>query len=149
MRTTPFRLRPATARDFRAIRDLIRQVRINPWGLEWRRFIIAVDERDQVIGCGQLKPHGDSTIELASIAVAPPHRHQGVARALIDRLLAEAPRPVYLTARSRLVPLYAKWGFREIEIAEMPPYYRRMARLMRLLIRALRMRDRFVVMMLK
>ena len=36
-------LRPATAADFPAIRALIRRVRINPYGLDWRRFLVAVD----------------------------------------------------------------------------------------------------------
>jgi hypothetical protein len=35
-------LRRATAEDFPAISRLIRQVHINPTGLDWHRFVVAV-----------------------------------------------------------------------------------------------------------
>ncbi len=121
-------LRPATAGDFRAIRRLIHQVQINPTGLDWRRFVVAVDGNGLMRGCGQLKPHGSHVIELASIAVEPSFRHQGVAGAIIQHLISAAPRPLYLTCRSGLEPFYARWGFRALEVSEMPPYYRRLVR---------------------
>jgi hypothetical protein len=34
---------------------------------------------------------------------------------LIEHLLADAPRPVYLTCRSSLGKLYEKFGFRALE----------------------------------
>jgi hypothetical protein len=45
-------LRPATRADAGVIRSLIHTVGINPIGLNWRRFILAVDERDVMLGCG-------------------------------------------------------------------------------------------------
>ena len=49
-----------TARETEAaqIRDLIHLVSINPMGLDWKRFVVAVDDRDEMVGCGQLKPTG-------------------------------------------------------------------------------------------
>lgn len=82
-----------------------------------------------MIACAQLKPVPGGLTELASLAVRPAHRHQGTARALIEHLLAEAPRPVYLTCRSSLGELYEKFGFRALEVDEMPAYYRRLQRL--------------------
>ena len=82
-----------------------------------------------MLGCGQLKPHGDDILELASIAVEPSYRHRGVARAIIEHLLSQAPRPLSLTCRSSLGPLYEQWGFRIIGMDEMPAYFRRLARL--------------------
>src|SRR5512146_1123810 len=124
-----FRLRPATAQDFPAIRELIRLVGINPMSLDWRRFVIAVDGSDRLLGCGQLKPHGKDVIELASLAVQPDQRNHGIARAIIEELLQRAPRPLYLMCRAELGPFYQKWGFRSLEAHEMPPYFRRIARL--------------------
>lgn len=124
-----FSLRPATEVDFPEIKALIRQVRINPTGLDWRRFTVAVNGPGELIGCGQLKPVPGGLTELASLAVRPAYRRQGVARALIEQLLAEAPRPVYLTCRSSLGPLYEKFGFRVLGSDETPPYYRRLQRL--------------------
>jgi hypothetical protein len=36
-----FILRPAQPADFPAIRRLIFEMRLNPFGLDWRRFIVA------------------------------------------------------------------------------------------------------------
>ena len=124
-----FILRPAAEKDFPAIQRLIRQVQINPTALDWRRFVVAVDGLGEVSGCGQLKPHGKEIIELASIAVVPSDRSKGVARLIIEHLIAKAPRSLYLTCRSGLQPFYEKWGFRVIGLKEMPPYYRRLSRL--------------------
>ena len=124
-----FTLRPATEQDFSAIQRLIRQVHINPTALDWRRFVVAVDGSREMCGCGQLKPHGKEIVELASIAVTPSNRGQGIARAIIEHLISKAPRPLYLTCRSGLQPFYEKWGFRVIGLKEMPPYYRRLSRL--------------------
>ncbi len=97
--------------------------------LDWRRFVVAVDRFGKMRGCGQLKPHGKDVIELASIAVEPDDRGKGIARLIIEYLLAQAPRPLYLTCRSSLGPFYEKWGFHAIESNEMPAYFRRLARL--------------------
>lgn len=124
-----FSLRDATEQDFPAIRRLIHQVGINPMSLDWRRFVVAVDESDRLLGCGQLKPHGKEVVELASLAVQPDRRGEGIARAIIERLVGRAPRPLYLICRGELGQFYEKWGFRSLELSEMPPYFRRLARL--------------------
>ena len=127
-----FTLRAARADDFPAIRRLIHESNINPMGLDWRRFLLAVDANDALLGCGQLKPHGDGVVELASIAVEPAHRKQGIARAIIEQLLERAPRPLYLICRAPLGPFYERWGFRALELDEMPAYFRRLARMARI-----------------
>jgi amino-acid N-acetyltransferase len=126
-----FHLRQAAASDAVAIRQLIRDVRINPIGLDWPRFLLAVTLEGELIGCGQVKPHGDGTRELASIAVVPSWRGRGVARAIIERLLADHPGVLYLTCMASNGPLYEKFGFRSIGTDEMPPYFRRLAHLAR------------------
>jgi amino-acid N-acetyltransferase len=125
----PFILRPAANTDFPAIRRLIHQVQINPTGLNWRRFLVAVDEQGQLVGCGQTKRHGDGSREMASIAVEPAWRGGGVARAIIERLLAENPIEVYLTCRAELGSFYERFGFCAIRVGEMPAYFRRLYRL--------------------
>ena len=76
-------LRPASEEDFPANRALIRIVGINPTGLDWHRFVVAVTPDDEMIGCGQVKPRADGTRELASIAVRPAYRQQGIAQAIM------------------------------------------------------------------
>lgn len=97
--------------------------------LDWPRFLVAVDEQDRLLGCGQVKPHGDGTREMASIAVQPDHQRQGIGTAVILQILTENPLPLYLTCRSVMGPFYKKFGFRALAVEEMPPYYRRLYRL--------------------
>lgn len=128
-----FILRPATQADQKAIKALIREAGINPMGLDWRRFLVAEDETGQFIGCGQVKPHGDGTRELASIAVKKGWRRQGVARAIIERLQAKHGRPLWLTCVNHLIPFYEPFGFVEVtDLDQMTAYYRRAKRFMKL-----------------
>jgi N-acetylglutamate synthase-like GNAT family acetyltransferase len=126
-----YHLRPATQQDFPAIRSLILQVQINPLNLDWRRFLVAVDEQGVLIGCGQIKRHADGSAELASIAVVAKQRGRGIAREIINHLIAGHPtgEPLYLTCRASLRLLYEKFGFCMIESGEMPPYFRRVRRI--------------------
>jgi len=140
-------LRPATGADFPAIKALIRQVHINPLGLDWHRFTVAVSG-GEMIGCGQLKPVPGELTELASLAVLPAHRRQGVAHTLIEHLLNDAPRPVYLTCRSGLGGFYEKFGFHTLATDEMPRYYHRLQRLAVLFMELTRRNETLLVMKL-
>jgi amino-acid N-acetyltransferase len=124
-------IRPAEISDQQAIQKLIRQARINPTGLAWERFLVAADQNGKVIGCGQIKPHSDGSRELASIAVIPEYRHQGIASTLIEELLAKSTGELYLMCRSSLGPFYERFGFRSVELQDMPPYFKRIDRLAR------------------
>ena len=126
-------IRPAELSDQQAIQKLIRQAHINPTGLAWERFPVAVDDTGKVIGCGQIKPHADGSRELASIAVIPEYRQQGIASALIKELLAKSTGEIYLMCRSSLGPFYERFDFRPVEGEDMPPYFKRMKRLARLI----------------
>jgi N-acetylglutamate synthase-like GNAT family acetyltransferase len=143
-----FLLQPASERDFPAIRTLIRQVHINPTGLDWHRFIVAVTSSGEMIGCGQVKPVPGGLLELASLAVRPEFRNQGVAAALVQQLCSDSPRPLYLTCRSALEKMYKKYGFRTIEPAEVPVYYQRIQRLVGIFIGLSGSKERLLVMKL-
>ena len=124
-----YEIRPALESEAGQIKDLIHEVGINPTGLDWRRFLVAVDGSGRVIGCGQMKPHGGGILELASIAVLTTHRGKGIARKIIEVLLAENPRPLYLMCIEHNGPMYEKFGFRSIDYDEMPRYFQRMKKL--------------------
>ena len=127
-------LRPAIESDAPTIRDLIHRVGINPLDLDWRNFVIAGSADNQFVGCGQLKQHRDGSFELASLAVHQDYRGQGVARAIIEHFLACSSRPLYLMCRPALAPFYEKFDFRVIELESMPPYFRRILRLVKALV---------------
>ena len=121
------------------------------WDLDWRRFLVAVDAQEQVIGTGQIKPHGAKADihELASIAVAPEYRGLGLARAIIEYLLKDSPRPLYLMCESSRGGLYEKFGFRDIPYDEMPRYFQRMSKLAGLVTSLARREERLLIMNLK
>lgn len=122
---TSYHLRPARQTEAWAIRRLIWQVHINPTGLDWRRFWVALDEDERLLGCGQIKPHADGSRELASLAVAPAARGRGIARALLLQLVETSPRPLYLRCADRLQEFYEQYRFQVVGPAEMPPSLRR------------------------
>lgn len=142
-------IRSARETDAAQIRDLIHVVGINPMGLDWKRFVVAVDDRDEMLGCGQIKPHGRDILELASIAVHPEHQGKGIGRAIIEYLLQNSPRPLYLMCESSNGPLYEKFGFREISYNEMPRYFQRISRVAGLVTTLARREERLMIMKLK
>jgi N-acetylglutamate synthase-like GNAT family acetyltransferase len=126
--------RAAAAADQKTINAIIREAEINPLGLKWSNFLVAVNEASgDVIGTGQLKTHGDGSRELASIAVRPAYQQRGIASELVRRLIAQDAResaaPLYLLCASDMPAFYERFGFRRLERAEMPPYFRRLTRL--------------------
>ncbi len=123
-------IRKATAKDAASIRALIWQVQINPTGLDWRHFLVAINEGGQVIATGQIKPLRDGTLELASIATAAEYRSQGLASAIINQLIDETPRPLYLECAERLGNFYTRFGFRQLSQVEMPRVLGRKAAMM-------------------
>ena len=145
-----YTIRVATKQDFAAIRRLIHAVSINPTGLNWRHFLVAVTPDNVLLGCGQVKRHFDGSHELASIAVVEQVRGQGVARAVIQKLLErEKVRPIYLMCRARLELLYVKFGFRAIGVSEMPPYFKRICRAERIFNTRAHPEDRLLIMVLE
>jgi N-acetylglutamate synthase-like GNAT family acetyltransferase len=124
-----FSLRQATQDDQGSIRILVIKGGINPTGLDWERFTVAESAAGEVIGCVQLKPHRDDSLELASLTVREDWRGRGVARALIEDLIAGHNGELYLMCRSGLGPLYEKFGFYALEEEQMPPYFRRISKL--------------------
>jgi len=122
-------LRPAVANDAPHIRELVRTAQINPLGLDWQRFTVVLAANDEIVACGQIKPHRDGSHELASLVVDPAYRNQGIARILVERLIAIHEGDLYLMCRRSLGDFYKKLGFEPISNHEMPPYFRRVSRL--------------------
>jgi N-acetylglutamate synthase-like GNAT family acetyltransferase len=143
------KIRPAHETEAALIRHLIHQVGINPVGLDWKRFVVAVDDRDKMLGCGQLKPHGQEILELGSIAVYPEYQGKGIARAIIEHLLRDSPRPLYLMCESSLGSLYEKFGFRPISYEEMPRYFQRISKLAGLATTLAQREERLLIMKLQ
>jgi GNAT superfamily N-acetyltransferase len=141
-----YTLRPAAETDMPTIRWLVRIGQINPTGLRRQRFIVAESSAGEVIGCGQIKSHRDGSKELASLAVHPDWRGQGVARAMIEHLIDAHPGDLYLMCRAKLGPMYEKFDFFSLELEQMPRYFQRILRLLGFLDRLRDDRNRVLIM---
>jgi N-acetylglutamate synthase-like GNAT family acetyltransferase len=126
-----YHLRWATNEDAPVIRAIVRQARINPTQLDWRRFVVAATVDNEVIGCGQVKPHRDGSLELASLAVVLDWQGRGVGRAITEYLLDGQGGTIYLMCRSSLGNFYQKMGFKPVKLEDMPRFFSRVTRLAR------------------
>lgn len=134
------RLRAAAERDQETVRRIVRSARINPSGIEWQRFIVA-EEAGEIVGVGQVKPHRDGTREVASIAVIPGRQGQGIGSTIVNALIAREHREVlHLTCRSQLQGYYERFGFKRLEPAEYPPYFKRRLPVLNTFLRPFRIR---------
>ncbi len=129
----PVTLRRAVAADQAVIQRIVRDANINPRDLSWPRFVVA-EQEGRVVGVGQIKLHGDGSRELASLAVVPERQGQGIASSIVRALVDSEGGVLYLMCRSQLEGFYTRFGFRRIERAAMPPYFRRWHRIVNLLL---------------
>lgn len=147
MSIAPITVRPAVVSEQALLKAMIRAGRLNPLGLDWCRFLVAVSGSGEVVGCIQRKDHTGDVRELASLYVLPEWRGRGVASQLIRQLIERASPPLWLTCRSSLSPFYSQFGFAVIDDPqEMPSYFRFAALLFRILRVFLSRGDRLTVM---
>lgn len=116
-------IRVATAADRSSIVSLVVWAGLVPTGLDWRRFLVACDG-EWIVGCVQVRVHHDGR-ELSSMVVAQTHRHRGIASRLVNALLAWEVGDLYLLCAERLRNFYARFGFVEVDGAELPEMLRR------------------------
>ncbi|MFT5100103.1 MAG: amino-acid N-acetyltransferase [Planctomycetaceae bacterium] len=117
-------LRAAVAAEQRLIISLVMQNNLNPFGISWQNFIVAADEQNHLVGCGQIKQH-NGIEELASLMVIKAWQGTGVSKILMDALLKKANRPLWLMCESPLTSLYKRFGFAEVkEVASLPSLFR-------------------------
>jgi N-acetylglutamate synthase-like GNAT family acetyltransferase len=119
-----FRIRRAREADEYAITALVRSERLNPIDLDWRRFVLAIDEKG-IAGAVQLRLHDDDSRELGSLVVRHDARGRGVGARLIDALLAPVTTRVCMITGARFAHHYLRWGFRRIDPGAAPSAVRR------------------------
>ncbi len=80
-------------------------------GIEYDTLWVA-EEKGRIAGLVALKTHADC-LELCALGVDPPFRGRGVAKALVEALMAEAPGDVHLAT---IIPgFFEGCGFHIIE----------------------------------
>ncbi len=128
-----FTLRAATAADQATITAMVRGAKLNPMRLDWPNFLVAesaAPDGPRIVGVGQVRPHGDGTRELASLAVDAAHQGSGIGTALVRALMARVDGPLYLYCEGHNEGYYLKFGFRPLtNLADVPRSIRFMPQL--------------------
>lgn len=112
-------IRPAQATEQGTIRAMVRAAHLNPLDLQWQHFLVA-EWQGQIVGVGQIRPHGDGCRELASIAVLPAHQGQGIGARIVRALQAREAGPLYLMCAAEMVRFYEPFGFQRVEARSLP-----------------------------
>jgi len=124
-------IRPARQEDQETILSLIRQAKLNPRNLYWEHFLVA-EENGKVVGIRQVKVHGQGTREVASGFVLPEYRNQGISARLMRELLAREDRSLYSMVDQKWLPYYEQFGFRQVDVNQLPPDFRKEYRIGRI-----------------
>ena len=112
-------IRPARPEDQETIVSFIRQAKLNPRNLSWERFLVA-EENGQVVGIRQVKIYPDGTREVASGFVLPEYRRRGISARLMSELLARETGPLYTMVNEKRAPYYEQFGFRRVQVNQLP-----------------------------
>jgi N-acetylglutamate synthase-like GNAT family acetyltransferase len=105
------RVRKALLEDIPSAAALAQRLELDYPGMAADRLWVAV-EAGRVVGLVALKTHPDCR-ELCALGVDPAHRGRGIAKALVEALMAEAPGDVHLAT---IIPgFFEGCGFRTVE----------------------------------
>jgi amino-acid N-acetyltransferase len=115
----PFIIRPATEADQQIIRNLVRRARLNPFGLDYRRFVVAEDH-NRILGVGQIKSLRHKSRELASLVVLDEYQNRGIGTAIVNDLLSYETDPIFLYCLDELQGYYEKFGFSIADRNQLP-----------------------------
>ena len=116
-------LRPALAAELPRITQLILKNNLNPLGLDWQSFTVAANQENQLVGCGQIKKHAGLE-ELASLVVVDEWQGRGISKLLMDALIEQGKRPLWLMCESPLTRFYQQYDFVEVtNPAKLPSYF--------------------------
>ena len=129
-------IRKARPEDARAVADLIAgfadealMLRRTPESIELTidDYVVGVDARGRIVGCGALKEYSPSVAEIAAIAVSRDVHGCGVGRAIVDAVEALAcKRDIYDVFALTLQPqFFAAIGYERVDRARYPEKIRR------------------------
>ena len=103
-RSQPAKIRTAVQTDAKRIHDLIAQHmqegrllprQLSELGAHVDRFVVAVDGRGSIVGCGELAPLSHTLAEIRSLVVTRTRRSAGVGRRIVNELRQRARRDGY------------------------------------------------------
>lgn len=124
-------IRPARQEDQQTIVSYVQQAKINPRNLDWKNFLVA-EENGKVVGIRQVKVYKGGTREVASGFVLPEYRRRGISAQLMNELLARETSPLYTMVNQKRAPYYEQFGFRQVDVSQLPSDFRKEYRIGRI-----------------
>src|SRR5215207_2168282 len=124
-------IRPARQEDQQTIVSLVRQAKINRRNLHWQNFLLA-EENGNIVGIRQVKVYEEGTREVASGFVLPEYRRRGISAQLMNALLARETGPLYTMVDEKRSPYYETFGFRRVDVGQLPADFRKEYRIGRI-----------------
>lgn len=118
------KIRPARQEDQETIVSFINKAKLNPRNLNWQNFLVAEDN-GKAVGIRQVKVYEDGTREVASGFVLPEYRRQGISAQLMKGLLARETGPLYTMVNEKRASYYEQFGFRRVEVSQLPSDFRK------------------------
>ncbi|MEC4894013.1 MAG: GNAT family N-acetyltransferase [Oscillatoria sp. PMC 1051.18] len=87
--------------------------------INWSNYWV-VECQNKIVACALLNCY-PSNSELAYLYVKSAWRQQNLATCLIQRIVREAPKPLYLVCKPKLVKFYARQGFVKVTWRDLSP----------------------------
>ena len=115
-----WRIRTGQPEDLPAIERLVASVGGDLEDLAPEQFVVALDQEQQLIGGGRIKPY-PGFCELASLAVHGDWRASGIGREIVGQLLRAHTGPIYLICEDNVVSFFRRFGFDLIPLSETLP----------------------------
>jgi N-acetylglutamate synthase-like GNAT family acetyltransferase len=85
---------------------------------DWVNYWV-VECEGKVVACAKWQ-HYDAFSELQGLYVLPRWRLQGLGSSLVERLIEQAPQPIYVLSDRRSVPFFQRFGFQIISSDALP-----------------------------
>lgn len=115
-------LRKPKKKELPAIEKILKAEKLDAEDLDQHKMLIA-EKRKKIVGIARLKPVDKDSSEFASLWVHPKHRREGLARELLEALMAKQGRgKLYVMPCEKLVNWFLGLGFHEAK--EIPKFFK-------------------------
>lgn len=103
-------IRPATTKDINQVKRVLSEADLHYEKEDYNGFLVA-EKADRVIGIVRLEEH-DDFLFLTSLGVATAYQQQGIASALMNSIISEAKKPIYLY--TIISDFFKRFGFKPL-----------------------------------
>lgn len=73
-----------------------------------------IDYNGSTVGCAELRIYKKHSL-LFNLCIQKDYRNQKLASAMVEHIINEAPKPLYLSCFKELIPFYSRFGFMTID----------------------------------